>query len=76
MIVFSPKEFKNYEDILTLRLNLDHLKKIKLKAFCLDSRIEIENDGKLFFAPNYIGMASKSKFWIKNKGVLPIDLEI
>ncbi|EGR30774.1 hypothetical protein IMG5_123900 [Ichthyophthirius multifiliis] len=75
---FQPKESQKYETFLQIQFNhqSDNLKKVFLQAFCSKINLKVENEGKLFFSPCFLGVKSKQKFNIWNNSLLNLNFFI
>ena len=67
-VEFTPTEYKIYTSIVSVHLNdmPGANTKIVLVGTCTSPEIELENEGKIFFAPTFTGVYTSRKYKIKN----------
>ncbi|KAL4441714.1 hypothetical protein ABPG74_008711 [Tetrahymena malaccensis] len=78
VIQFAPQKAKKYENQINIVLNHNNsnLKPLSLYGFCSEPLIDIENNGKLFFPPCFLGVYSKQKMKVENRSKINLEFDI
>jgi len=72
---FSPKEAKTYAHAISCTLNHNMSDQIhfKLFGFCFEPRLQLQNNGEIYFPPSFTGVVSKQKFELHNISRVPLE---
>lgn len=73
---FFTKKVGFFEETLTFVANFNSHYNLKLRAHCLVSSLEIENNGELYLPPNNYGVKTHSSLLFRNTGRNPIAVNI
>jgi len=75
---FTPKEPKTYFQSISCSLNHNFSDQIsfKLYGYCFEPKLEIQNNGDVYFPSSYIGVVSKQKVKIHNVSRVPLEYRI
>ncbi|EAR97146.2 MSP (major sperm protein) domain protein (macronuclear) [Tetrahymena thermophila SB210] len=78
VIQFAPQKAKKYEYSINIVLNHNNsnIKPLSLYGFCSEPLVDIENDGKLFFPPSFLGVYSKQKMKVENRSKINLEFDI
>jgi hypothetical protein len=76
VIKFCPTKEAIYTERIVIRFNLNYKRTLMLKGYCLSSDLEIENEGRIFFPPCHVGVKSELPCVLRNKGRMPINVDI
>lgn len=76
IVEFSPSKPSFYKESLSVVLNTNHKKKLLLKGYCLQSFIELENNGSIYFPPSYLGVKTLVNYKIRNRGRMQVAVAI
>ena len=65
---FIPKEHKAYNINLTCHLNHNHSNShhLSLHGYCSEPKLELQNEGKVYFPPSFTGVFSRQKVKVQN----------
>ena len=76
VIKFCPTKEAIYTERIVVRFNLNYKRTLVLKGYCLSSDLEIENEARIFFPPCHVGVKSELPCMLRNKGRMPITVDI
>lgn len=76
VIKFCPTKEAIYTERIVIRFNLNYKRTLVLKGYCLSSDLEIENEARIFFPPCHVGVKSELPCVLRNKGRMPITVDI
>lgn len=65
---FTPSEYKLYKSSISIALNdlPGAGAKLSLVGICSEPELELENEGKLYFAPTFTGVCTKKEYRLTN----------
>lgn len=75
---FSPSTAKIYAGSLSCSLNhnLSEQLTFKLLGYCCEPKLELQNEGQVFFPPSFTGVMSRQNFKIHNHSRIPLEYTI
>ena len=75
---FSPRETKVYHTSISCSFNhnLSNMVSFKLYGFCCQPKMDLQNNGEIYFPPSFMGVISKQTFKVQNKSRIPIEYRI
>ena len=76
IIEFNPSKPNFYKESLNIILNTNHKKRLTLKGYCLQSFIELDNNGLIYIPPSYLGVKTEINYKIRNRGRMQATLAI
>ena len=78
ILEFNPKLPKTYSAKLTCSLNhyMGNLITIHVFGYCSEPKLNLQNEGKIYFPPSFTGVYSRQKIKIQNMARVPIEYNI
>ncbi len=75
---FSPRVQQSYSFVTQCVLNhtAAYETKLQLVGYCYVPTISIEGEGKIYYPPTFMGVASKEKLKIKNDSLVQCDVSV
>ncbi|CAD8141208.1 unnamed protein product [Paramecium octaurelia] len=78
IVEFVPVENKAYNQTLVCHMNHQSSNQITLQAigYCSTPSLKLQNDGKVFFPPSFVGVYSRQKITVHNESRVPMSYSI